>query len=49
MKIDRLMGILTLLLEREKITATVLAQRFEVSRRTILRDIDTLCKAGSPL
>lgn len=49
MKIDRLMGILTLLLEREKITATVLAQRFEVSRRTILRDIDTLCKAGIPV
>lgn len=49
MKIDRLMGILTLLLQQEKLTAPELARRFEVSRRTINRDIEDLCKAGIPI
>jgi len=46
MKIDRLLGILTTLLQNEKVTAPALAQKFEVNRRTIGRDIDTLCQAG---
>lgn len=49
MKIDRLLGILTTLLERESVTAPELAERFEVSRRTINRDIDTLDRAGFPI
>lgn len=49
MKIDRLIGILTVLLQVDKTTAPALAQRFEVSRRTILRDIDSLCLAGIPI
>lgn len=49
MKIDRLMGILTVLLQKDKVTAPELAERFEVSRRTILRDIDALCQAGIPV
>lgn len=49
MKIDRLIGILTILLQNEKITAPKLAKKFDVSRRTILRDIDTLCLAGIPV
>ena len=49
MKLDRLMGILTILLQSEKATAPELAAKFEVSRRTILRDIDTLCAAGIPV
>lgn len=49
MKIDRLIGIITLLLQRDKITAPELAERFEVSRRTINRDIEDICKAGIPL
>ena len=49
MKIDRLMGILTLLLRQERTTAPELAERFEVSRRTINRDIEALCKAGLPI
>jgi predicted DNA-binding transcriptional regulator YafY len=49
MKIDRLIGILTVLLQKEKSTAPELAERFEVSRRTILRDIDTLALAGIPI
>lgn len=49
MKIDRLIGIVTILLQTEKSTVPALAQRFEVSRRTIERDIDALCRAGVPL
>ena len=49
MKIDRLIGVLSVLLQREKTTAPELAERFEVSRRTINRDIEDLCKAGIPI
>lgn len=49
MKIDRLIGIITILLQRDKVTAPELAERFEVSRRTITRDIENLCKAGIPI
>lgn len=49
MKIDRLIGILSILLQEEKVTAPKLAERFEVSRRTINRDIEDLCKAGIPI
>ena len=49
MKIDRLIGILSVLLQEEKTTAPLLAERFEVSRRTISRDIDDLCRAGIPI
>lgn len=49
MKIDRLIGILSILLQKEKVTAPMLAEKFEVSRRTINRDIENLCKAGIPI
>ncbi len=49
MKIDRLIGILSILLQRETVTAPYLAEHFEVSRRTINRDIEDLCKAGIPI
>lgn len=49
MKIDRLIGIIIILLQNDKITAPELAERFEVSRRTINRDIEDICKAGIPL
>lgn len=49
MKIDRLIGILSILLQEEKTTAPELAKRFEVSRRTINRDIEDLCMAGIPV
>lgn len=49
MKIDRLIGILSILLQRETVTAPYLAEQFEVSRRTINRDIEDLCKAGIPI
>ena len=49
MKLDRLMGILTVLLQQDRVTAPYLAQKFEVTRRTIGRDIDALCQAGIPV
>ncbi len=49
MKLDRLMGILTTLLQSGSVTAPQLASKFEVTRRTIGRDIDALCMAGIPI
>ena len=49
MKIDRLIGILSILLQKEKVTAPELAERIEVSRRTVNRDIENLCMAGIPI
>ena len=49
MKIDRLIGILSILLQKEKVTAPELAERFEVSKRTINRDVEDLCRAGIPI
>ena len=49
MKLDRLLGILTVLLQHNLVTAPQLAKKFEVSRRTIGRDIDALCQAGIPV
>ncbi|MFZ5967324.1 MAG: helix-turn-helix transcriptional regulator [Bacillota bacterium] len=49
MKIDRLISIIMVLLERKKISATKLAEMFEVTPRTIYRDIETLSLAGIPI
>ena len=49
MKLDRLLGILTTLLQNSRVTAPQLAEKFEVSRRTIGRDIEALCRAGIPV
>lgn len=49
MKIDRLIAILSILQKGALVTAPQLAERLEVSRRTINRDIDDLCRAGIPL
>lgn len=49
MKIDRMIGILSILLQQEKVTASYLAEKFEVSQRTINRDIEHICRAGIPL
>lgn len=49
MKIDRLIGILSILLQQQKVTAPYLAEKFEVSRRTINRDVEDICKAGIPI
>lgn len=49
MKIDRLFGIVHILLNKRKTTAKKLAEHFEVSTRTIYRDIDTLSISGIPI
>lgn len=49
MKIDRLFSILMIIINKEKITAKELSEHFEVSVRTIQRDIDTLSMAGIPI
>lgn len=49
MKLERMIGILSILLQHQKVTAPYLAEKFEVSRCTISRDIDALCLAGIPL
>lgn len=49
MKIERLIGIITTLQQKEKVTAPYLAEKFEVSRRTINRDIEDICRAGIPI
>lgn len=49
MQIHRLFEIVYLLMERGSVTAATLAEHFEVSTRTIYRDIDTLSGAGIPI
>lgn len=49
MKTDRLYAMTLYLLNHGKASASELAKHFEVSVRTIQRDIDALCQAGIPI
>ena len=49
MKIDRLIAIIMILLERDKVNAEELAKMFEVSVRTIYRDLDSINQSGIPV
>ena len=49
MKVDRLVSIIMILLEKKRVSAQKLADTFEVSPRTIYRDIDTISMAGIPI
>ena len=49
MKDNRLFRILYYILEKEKVTANELADKFEVSVRTIYRDIDSISSVGVPI
>lgn len=46
---DRLLAMTVLLLNRGRLSAKELADRFEVSTKTIYRDMDTLGQAGIPI
>lgn len=49
MQVNRLFEIIYILLEKKVVTAKELAERFEVSQRTIYRDIEALSAAGIPV
>ena len=49
MKVDRLVSIIMILLDKKRIGAQELADMFEVSPRTIYRDIDAINRAGIPI
>ncbi len=49
MQINRLFEIVYILLKKKHVTAKELSEHFEVSQRTIYRDIEALCEAGIPI
>ena len=49
MKTDRLLSIVIYLLNQDTVSASKLAEKFEVSKRTILRDIEQISLAGIPV
>lgn len=49
MRLDRLLGITMALLTKKRVTATELSSRFEVSIRTIYRDIELINQSGIPV
>lgn len=46
---ERLISIIYKLLNHEVLSASILAEEFQVSPRTIYRDIDVICAAGFPV
>ncbi len=49
MRISRMFEIIYILLYRERVTAKELAEKFEVSTRTIYRDVENISAAGIPI
>lgn len=49
MRLDRLLGITLELMAKKRITAAEMAAKFEVSIRTIYRDVELINQAGIPI
>lgn len=49
MKLERLISMIYMLLNNEVLSASALAEKYNVSQRTIYRDIDAICAAGIPV
>ncbi|MEV5028846.1 helix-turn-helix transcriptional regulator [Paenibacillus sp. LPE1-1-1.1] len=49
MKLERLISMIYKLLNNEVLSASTLAEEYQVSQRTIYRDIDVICAAGFPV
>lgn len=49
MKVSRLVSIIFVLMDKKRISAQELANMFEVSVRTIYRDIEAISMAGIPV
>lgn len=47
--LNRMLSIIYILMSKETVTARELAERFEVSVRTIYRDVENLSMAGIPV
>ena len=48
MRADRLVALLLLLQQRQRVTAGMVATELEISERTARRDLEALCVAGLP-
>lgn len=48
-RVDRLFSILTLLQSRKYVTAEKIAEKFDMSIRTVYRDLKALCESGVPI
>jgi predicted DNA-binding transcriptional regulator YafY len=49
MRIDRMLSIIVMLLNKDRVSARELSDKFEVSIRTVYRDIDAINLAGIPI
>ncbi len=49
MKIERLLNMTIILLNRRKVTAKELAEKFDITVRTVYRDVETLNASGIPV
>ena len=49
MQISRLIEMIHILLDKRAVTAAELAEHFEISVRTVYRDIEALSQAGFPV
>lgn len=48
-RIDRLLGIITLLQTKKFITAEKISEKFKISKRTVYRDVKAICEQGIPV